>query len=513
VPKIEDGFESLSRVPTPDVWSDVLDREPRSAPDGPSRSGRLAIAAVALAVFVAAFALVARTFDERSTPGSTASGTHPTSAPGTDVAPTWLSDEAAAMAAANGDARPSAAQWVLTDANTAAPAVGLESGDPSLSVYLVVMRGDFIAYQAKTPAGASLPQGTVMTFTADAESRSITDWGVSDVVPDVPGLLPLTPGAAPSPTPTLPAGNRFVEPLLALPGSATAIAPAPDGAIYVSVSIANGPRLVERWDPATGDVVRSGLVPGAQLGVSGDAVWASGGGIWGVPSAPALYRLDPTSLAVVQTVALPSPPGAFAVAPDGSLWAGITGRILVLDPDSGAVLRTFDVGGTPKLFAFDPGGRYAYVSTDAPAGRDSDLLLELDATTGRVIASAADGIRELNGPSSMAATDGGVWVTEPTGMMAAASFFAQGTLRRSSDNANGGSNGLVVSVARDTVWLTDLRVTCLDPATGRARDRFDVTSASGLQGRTVMESSVGLLMDGGNYLLRFDPPAACSPGG
>ncbi|MGZ4125516.1 MAG: hypothetical protein ACXVQU_08185 [Actinomycetota bacterium] len=511
--KLDDGFSSLARVDTPDVWSDVLEREPRSAPSGPSRPRRLAIAAAALAVFVAAFAFVTTSFGQRSSPRATPTGFRSTSVPGSHMAPTWLSDEAATMAAANGDASPSSAQWVLTDADTAAPAVGLENGDPGLEVYLVVMRGDFIAYQAKAPAGASLPRGTVMTFTADASSRTITDWGVSDVVPQIPGLQPLALERSPTPGPSLPAGNRFVRPVLALPGTSTAIAPSSDGSIYISVSTAAGPRIVERWDPATGDVVRSGLIPGMQLVVSNGAVWASGGvpPSWDAPSAPALYRLDPASLAVVQTVDLPSAPAAFSVAPDGSLWVGVKGGIIIVDGSTGAIQRSFEVRGTPKLFAFDPSGAHAYVSTDAPSGQDSDLLIELDATTGGVVASGSAGIHELDGPTSMAATDRGVWVTEPTGMMASASFLAEGTLRRSGDHSHEGSNGLTVTIAGGVVWLTDLRVSCLDPATGRRRAQFDLsTGGSDLQGRSVIDSPAGLLMDGADYVLRLDPPPACS---
>jgi hypothetical protein len=512
VRKLEDWFSSLARVDRPDVLAEVLALEPRSAPGGPSRPRRVAIAVAALAVFLVAFAFVITSFGQRSTPGAMPTGFSSTPAPDNQVAPTWLSAEAATMAADNGDATPSSAQWVLTDADTAAPAVGLESGAPGLEVYLVVMRGDFLAYQAKVPAGASLPTGTVMTFMADVSSRKVTDWGVSNVVPEIPGLQPLALEQPPTPDPSLPVGNRFVRPVLALPGTSTAIAPSSDGAVYISVSTAGGLRIVERWDPASGTVVRSGAIPGTQLVVSRGAVWASGGvpPSWDTPSAPALYRLDPASLAVMQTVDLPSAPAEFSVAPDGSLWVGVHGGIIIVDGSTGTMQRTFEVPGTPKLFAFDPSDAHAYVSTDAPAGRDSDLLIELDTATGRVVASGSAGIRELLGPTSMAATDQGVWVTEPTGMMASAAFLAEGTLRRSDDDSNGGSNGITVTIAGGAVWLTDLRVSCLDPATGRRRAQFDLsTGGSDLQGRSVIESPAGLLMDGADYVLSFDPPAAC----
>jgi hypothetical protein len=130
VRKLEDWFSSLARVDRPDVLPEVLAREPRSAPGGPSRPRRVAIAMAALAVFLVAFAFVITSFGQRSTPGAMPTGFSSTPAPGNQVAPTWLSAEAATMAAANGDATPSSAQWDLTDADAAAPAVGLRAELP-----------------------------------------------------------------------------------------------------------------------------------------------------------------------------------------------------------------------------------------------------------------------------------------------------------------------------------------------------------------------------------------------
>jgi hypothetical protein len=191
VTKIGDGFASLARVRTPDVWADALGREPGRLPDGPSPVGRLAVAVLSLAVFVGGFSYLATTFDAARAPGG--STMRP---PAASSAPGWLVTKAFDMAKGNGDAHPTSAQWVLTDADTAAPAVGLASGDPDVREYLVVMQGDFVARYASVPAGQPLPRGSVLTFTADPETREIRDLGVSNSVPHVPGLqdLPLPTG-------------------------------------------------------------------------------------------------------------------------------------------------------------------------------------------------------------------------------------------------------------------------------------------------------------------------------
>ena len=184
--KLDDGFASLARVRTPDVWSDVVTREPGPPPDGPSPVGRLAVVALALAVFVGGFSYLATTFDAARTPAG--SNTTPSAS---SAAPEWLVAKAFDMARANGDPHPTSAQWVLTDADTAAPAVGLASGDPDVREFLVVMQGHFVARDPSVPAGQPLPRGSVLTFTAEPRTRQIRDWGVSNVVPDVPGLQPL----------------------------------------------------------------------------------------------------------------------------------------------------------------------------------------------------------------------------------------------------------------------------------------------------------------------------------
>jgi hypothetical protein len=102
--------------------------------------------------------------------------------------PSWLVDQAYQLAYNNGDITPDSAEWVLTDANTIAPAVGLQSGDPNVQEYLVVLQGNFTGYEAKVPVNGDLPTGHVLSAVFDANSQALTDWGIGDQPVSIPGL-------------------------------------------------------------------------------------------------------------------------------------------------------------------------------------------------------------------------------------------------------------------------------------------------------------------------------------
>jgi hypothetical protein len=142
-------------------------------------------------------------------PLGTESGPEPRAPNG--LPPAWLVDQAYRMAYANGDITPDSAEWVLSGADTIAPAVGLESGDPSVQEFFVVLHGNFTAYEAKVPVGADLPKGSILTFAVGVDSHEVTDWGVSDQAVDVPGLQSFSLPDA-SQTYTSPAGWSLAVP-------------------------------------------------------------------------------------------------------------------------------------------------------------------------------------------------------------------------------------------------------------------------------------------------------------
>ena len=73
----------------------------------------------------------------------------------------WLVDAARKMADANADPTPTSAEWVLSDANTIAPAVGLTSGDPAVPRYLVVLTGHFTTNSTR-PFGDTPLTGSIL---------------------------------------------------------------------------------------------------------------------------------------------------------------------------------------------------------------------------------------------------------------------------------------------------------------------------------------------------------------
>ena len=181
---LKDLLEPLSRTEMPDRWNEVRERLPHRLPPEPPRSrfGVYAVAVGALALVVAiVIAIDPLGSDEKPQPGGPSGGP-----------PTWLVDQAYGMAYANGDITPSSSQWILADAATIAPAVGLDHGGLNLQEYLVVLHGDFTAYAAKIPAGSDPPTGHVLAVAFDAQTHEVTDSGLGGQDVTVPGLEPFT---------------------------------------------------------------------------------------------------------------------------------------------------------------------------------------------------------------------------------------------------------------------------------------------------------------------------------
>jgi hypothetical protein len=176
-------LEPLNTSEMPDRWDAIRRRHVEPMPE-PHRS-RVGAYVTAGSVALLAVGVVA---------WLSPLGSEPTPrTPGGEVQPpAWLVQQAYEMAYGNGDLIPDSASWVLSDANTIAPAVGLQSGDPALQEYLVVMHGDFTAYGAKVAAGRGSPTGSILTFAAQADTHDVTDWGVGDQSVDVVGLTPFT---------------------------------------------------------------------------------------------------------------------------------------------------------------------------------------------------------------------------------------------------------------------------------------------------------------------------------
>lgn len=186
---LKDLLEPLTDREMPDRWDAIGRRRVEPLPE-PARS-RVSAYLMSGAVALLAIAVIAWL--------APLGGGGPEVASDAPQPPAWLVEGAYRFAYGNGDLAPDSAEWVLADADAVAPAVGLQSGDPGVDRYLVVLHGDFTAYGASPPTPASLPTGHVAVAAFDADSHDITDWGVGDHEVDVPGLSSF---ALPSPADT-----------------------------------------------------------------------------------------------------------------------------------------------------------------------------------------------------------------------------------------------------------------------------------------------------------------------
>jgi hypothetical protein len=176
---LKDLLEPLGDRPMPDRWESIQHRRVGPMPDEPHRSrlGAGIAAGVVIILVIAVIAWLSPLGGTGEQPGATVGGP-----------PSWLVDQAYQVAYTNGDVVPDRAEWVLTDANAIAPAVGLQRGDPNVQEYLVVLHGHFTAWDAPTPPGASVPTGTTLVQAFDANSENPTDFGVGNDAVSVPGL-------------------------------------------------------------------------------------------------------------------------------------------------------------------------------------------------------------------------------------------------------------------------------------------------------------------------------------
>lgn len=176
---LKDLLEPLGERPMPDRWDAIQHRAVGPMPEEPHRSrfGAGIAAGVVVLLVIAVIAWLSPLGGTGEQPGATTGG----------APPSWLVDQAYQLAYNNGDVVPDQAQWVLTDANTIAPAVGLQSGDPNVQEYLVVLHGHFTGFDASTPTG-TLPTGFVVTATYAADSHQVTNFGIGDQAVTVSGL-------------------------------------------------------------------------------------------------------------------------------------------------------------------------------------------------------------------------------------------------------------------------------------------------------------------------------------
>ncbi len=161
------------------------------------------------------------------------------------------------------------------------------------------------------------------------------------------------------------------------------------------------PNEILRVDPASGAVSgRLAFATQPALVTDGDQLWV----IAGVDDDGAAFRIDPTSMSIVEEVPLEAP-GGFGAIGAGSLWVANFGRTTVtrIDLADRRVRAVIDVGAEPRDVVV--AGASAWVATNGAEPERAGKVVRIDNERDEVIATIPTG-RDIG---ALAATDHAVW--------------------------------------------------------------------------------------------------------
>lgn len=258
----------------------------------------------------------------------------------------------------------------------------------------------------------------------------------------------------------------------------------PDGSLYATGAQGRHEWL-SRIDPRTGEVTVTATLEGALVDADSTAVFA--GSVWFAGQSPfdprastMLTRLDSATLRVIDRIPMADSPAAVAATPSG-VWVG-AGKTITLFDGQGDPLREVDIGGRVTHLAVDPTGTRLYIATSTPRRHTRHMIFqERDAASGALVAGGAHmPDMGFGGPSAIAPTIDGVWVTNVTGMMAELQLFRAddltpvGTVEHPGVGSYTGVNSMSETVAANVLWIFDLAaaLTCADPETGHVIERI-----------------------------------------
>jgi YVTN family beta-propeller protein len=199
--------------------------------------------------------------------------------------------------------------------------------------------------------------------------------------------------------------------------------------------------------------------------VVGLPVWLMGGPAHSELLADGVGELTAAG-GIARSVALPSPPGA-AVSADGSVWvtspeANVVFRI---DPVTASVVQTIPVGSDPSAITAD--------------GRDIWVANTLDGTVSRISAAAGRAVQTVSvgaEPTGIAAGAGLIWVADASASTLSAISPLSGKLTATIALA---SPPFGVAYGAGSVWVTSPAgnsVTRVDPRSGQPGQQIPVGS-------------------------------------
>jgi hypothetical protein len=216
------------------------------------------------------------------------------------------------------------------------------------------------------------------------------------------------------------------------------------------------------------------------LGHGGElAAVAVGGSIWILQRSTGSARLigmAPETLAIRHDRAFAAAAEGLA-ATGGHVWIGVGTSLAAIDPTSGSTTARIPLPDTIDRVAGDPDSGLLYVTLEGPVRKDRAPLLELDGSSGGLIAYTRAGYADLGGVSHLMPAPGGVWVGEPTGMMGTLGFYPSDRFGPPQGVVGGtdghgvihGANSITGAYTAGHLWVASgaSTVTCNDARTGR----------------------------------------------
>ncbi len=275
---------------------------------------------------------------------------------------------------------------------------------------------------------------------SDPSGDRVYGWGGRDLEasgPDVvwalrghrKGLVRIDPSGAHLFRPWPPSAHPLTlsaRPVGMVPPGSRAVLGTSSGSLYLAS--AKG-RWVFRVDPSTGHVVaRIDLGHGGEL-----SAVASDGSVWvaqrGDHRRGRLLKLDAGTLEIRARRRVLDAARGLAVT-GSQIWFGSGDRLIEIDADRGVAIAPIGLGSRIDRLAGDAGTSRLYLTLQGPVRHDQPPLLELDGTTGTVLARTHAGFADLNGVSQLVPTPDGVWAAEPSGMMGTLSLYRRDGLAK-----------------------------------------------------------------------------------
>ncbi|HXQ62540.1 MAG TPA: hypothetical protein VN796_09415 [Acidimicrobiales bacterium] len=271
-----------------------------------------------------------------------------------------------------------------------------------------------------------------------------------------------------------------------------------------------------RYDLVSGQMIHgtptSGTMGYPALTVTGGWVWI----VLQVGTETQVMQIDPSTLAVQAQRFLPAtddssfpPVPVLTATVGGPLWVADGDHLWSLNPSTGVVENEVGAGNEIDSMSTDPTGELLYTGGQAP-GQDGMVVTEYDARTGQELVRSYQ--RGAIAGGTVAATNGGVWVSYRTGMAGPALELSSRDLsiivNPSRPNGLGPFDqmmGVGSGVSDGVLWLTALNsLACTDPGSGvlRATEPAEVSDPVAGGGNLYALSAAG-------EVVIITPPPAC----